>query len=91
MANLAFVKENELLNTLLKRVGKKLRDLRKKKGYTSHESFAFDHDLPRMQYWRLEKGKTNITFKSLMKVLTIHKLTIEEFFQLLSKEAKGKK
>ena len=91
MANLAFVKENELLNTLLKRVGKKLRDLRKKKGYTSHESFAFDHDLPRMQYWRLENGKTNITFKSLMKVLTIHKLTIEEFFQLLSKEAKGKK
>jgi transcriptional regulator with XRE-family HTH domain len=65
---------------ILLEIGKKLRELRIIKGYKSYESFAFDHDLPRMQYWRIENGKTNITIKSLMKVLSIHKLTIQEFF-----------
>lgn len=64
----------------LEEIGRKLRHLRKKKGYTSAESFAYDHDLPRVHYWRMEKGKVNLTLKSLHKILSIHKMTIEEFF-----------
>ncbi len=60
-------------------------ELRKKKGYTSHEDFAFDHDIPRVQYWRIEKGKTNLTLKSLIRLLSIHKMTVEEFFAGLYK------
>jgi transcriptional regulator with XRE-family HTH domain len=82
------VKEEEILSNLLKTVGVKLTELRKQKGYTSHEDFAFDHDIPRVQYWRIEKGTTNITFKSLVKILSIHKLTVEEFFVLLYKDSK---
>lgn len=63
-------------------------ELRKKKGYTSHEDFAFDHDIPRVQYWRIEKGKTNLTLKSLIRLLSIHKLTVEEFFTGLHKESR---
>jgi transcriptional regulator with XRE-family HTH domain len=66
----------------------KLMELRKQKGYTSHEDFAFDHDIPRVQYWRLEKGQTNLTLKSLIKLLVIHKITVEEFFGSLPKEPK---
>lgn len=66
---------------ILQNIGEKLRDLRIKNGYTSYESFAFDYEIPRMQYWRMEKGKTNITIKSLLKILDIHKITIEEFFK----------
>ena len=83
-----FVKEEEALSNLLKRVGLKLTELRKQKGYTSHEDFALDHEIPRVQYWRIEKGQTNITMKSLIRLLTIHKLTIEEFFSSLYKESK---
>ena len=82
---MASVKEEEALSSLLKRIGLKLAELRRQKGYTSHEDFAFDHDLPRVQYWRIEKGKTNITMKSLMRLLAIHKVTAEEFFQALFK------
>jgi transcriptional regulator with XRE-family HTH domain len=87
---LASVKEEEVLSSLLKRIGRKLIELRRKKGYTSHEDFAFDHDIPRVQYWRLEKGQTNLTMKSLIKLLAIHKLTVEEFFSMLHKEGRIK-
>jgi len=65
---------------VLKEIGDKIKKLRVKKGYGSYESFAIDNDLSRMQYWRIEKGLTNITMKSLLKILAIHKITIEDFF-----------
>jgi transcriptional regulator with XRE-family HTH domain len=65
---------------ILIKIGNRLRDLRKAKGYTSYENFAFDHDIPRMQYWRLEKGKSNVTIRSLEKILKIHNLSFKEFF-----------
>lgn len=77
--NFGHVKD-EPLDTALKAIGSKLAELRKRKGYTSHESFAYDYDIPRMHYWRIENGKTNLTIRSLMKILTIHKMTLEEFF-----------
>ena len=84
------VKE-EALNNTLARIGAKLTSLRKKKGYTSHEDFAYDHDLPRVQYWRIEKGKANITIKSLCKLLSIHDVSVEEFFYLMYREYKESK
>jgi hypothetical protein len=81
------VKEDALKNTL-ERIGTRLTDLRKQKGYSSHEDFAYDYEIPRVQYWRIEKGKTNLTIKSLCRLLTIHKLTVEEFFCMLHKDSK---
>jgi transcriptional regulator with XRE-family HTH domain len=74
------VKKDKLLESTLVNAGRKLTELRIRKGYKSHETFAFDYDLPRAQYWRLEKGKVNFTIRTLTKVLAIHKLTVEEFF-----------
>lgn len=64
----------------LKKIGDKLARLRLKKGYKSYESFAVEYGLSRMQYWRIEKGKTNITLRSLIVILNIHKITLQEFF-----------
>ena len=61
------------------KIGEKLRSLRKKAGYKSYENFAFDNELNRVQYGRMEKG-ANITLVSLLKVLDIHKLSLEDFF-----------
>lgn len=72
--------KDKSIQKTLEDIGKKLQELRKKNGYTSAENFAYDHDLPRVHYWRIEKGKVNITIKSLHKLLSIHKLSIEEFF-----------
>jgi hypothetical protein len=61
------------------KIGEKLRELRKTSGYKSYENFAFDNEINRVQYGRMEKG-SNITILSLLKVLDIHKLSLEEFF-----------
>jgi CheY-like chemotaxis protein/DNA-binding XRE family transcriptional regulator len=71
--------EDRTERTLLS-IAHRLRELRKQKGYSSQEDFALDHDLPRIQYWRLERGKANFTIRTLLKLLSIHNLTIEEFF-----------
>lgn len=66
----------------IRKIAETLKELRKRAGYTSAESFSYDKGLPRNQYWRLENGTTNPTVKSLIKVLKVHQLTLAEFFKL---------
>ena len=61
-------------------IANKIKELRIKKGYSSHENFAWDNNLNRVQYWRIEKG-ANITLKTLLSILDIHKISLSEFFQ----------
>lgn len=65
---------------ILIKIGARLRELRKERGYSSYETFAFDHDLPRMHYWRIEKGKANVTIKTLERILKIHEMSFHDFF-----------
>lgn len=65
---------------ICKDIGESLKNLRIKNGYSSYENFAVEHDLSRMQYWRIEKGLTNITIRSLVKILNIHHISLEDFF-----------
>jgi transcriptional regulator with XRE-family HTH domain len=61
-------------------IGGGLSKLRKKKGFSTVKDFAVRYKLPEIQYWRMEKGKANLTLKSLSKVLNIHKVSFEDFF-----------
>lgn len=63
----------------LERLGKRIRELRLKKGFSNYENFAYDHDIPRAQYGRYEKGE-DLRFLSLMKVVRALGVTLEEFF-----------
>lgn len=60
-------------------IAMKIKQLRLEKGYTSYEQFAWDNEINRVQYWRIEKG-SNITIASLLKVLDIHKVSLRDFF-----------
>lgn len=72
-------------------ISKGLKELRKAKGYSSYETFALDNGLDRKQYWRLENG-TNVTIKTLIRVLEIHDKELHEFFNAITKSpAKSKK
>jgi hypothetical protein len=70
----------EAFRSILELIGKRLYELRLAKGYKSHVDFANDHNLPSIQYWRIEKGRANITIKSLHKILLIHNINIEDLF-----------
>ena len=61
-------------------IGNRVKELRKKSGYNSYETFAVDNNMSRRNYWRIEKGK-NFTIETLLKITKIHKITLEEFFK----------
>lgn len=67
-------------------LGEKLAELRMKKGYGTLKEFTLKYDLPQIQYWRIEKGKANVTIKTLVKILAIHNLTLHEFFCLVTED-----
>lgn len=62
------------------KLGKRMKELRIKKGYSSFEAFAYDNDLPRVLYGNYEKGEGNITYKNLLKVIKALNVSITEFF-----------
>jgi predicted transcriptional regulator len=57
----------------------KIKKLRLEKGYTSYENFAWDNQIPRVQYWRMEKG-TNFTIRTFLRILDVHNMTLKQFF-----------
>lgn len=63
-----------------KKIGNRLRELRREAGYTAALDFAYENDLPPAQYARHEAG-ANMKLSSLIKILNIHKLTLEQFFK----------
>lgn len=67
------------IDNKISQIANKIKLLRIEKGFTSYETFAFEYDINRVQYWRIEKGQ-NITLKTLLKVLAIHNITLQDFF-----------
>lgn len=64
---------------ILAQLGARIKSLRFKAGYTSHEKFAYDIDMSRSLYWNYENG-SNMNFMTLIKILNFHNMTLEEFF-----------
>lgn len=71
------LKEEDL--DLLK-LGKRIRALRIKQGYASGEKFALDNELSRVHYGRWEAGKSNITYKNLVMLAKVFKISLADFF-----------
>ena len=80
------MKTEKAFNNTLALVGSHLGELRLKKGFTTIKEFAERYDLPEIQYWRIERGKANVTLKSLTRILNIHRISLQDFFCLLSDE-----
>lgn len=64
----------------IEQIAKRLRELRIERGYSSYDFFAWENNIPRVQYFRMEKG-TNFTIRTFLRVLDAHKMTLEEFFK----------
>jgi transcriptional regulator with XRE-family HTH domain len=61
-------------------LGKRIKDLRIKQGYTNYENFAFEHEIPRAQFGRYENGE-NLRYSNLVKIIRAFDITVEEFFK----------
>jgi|LakMenEpi03Aug12_release.lakeMendotaPanAssembly.Ray.scaffolds.fasta_scaffold1139585_1 transcriptional regulator with XRE-family HTH domain len=60
-------------------LGKRLRNLRKDKGFTNYEFFAYENRIGRSQYGKYEQG-VDMQFSSILRLMEIHGLTVKEFF-----------
>ena len=72
-------KENNIEDERLVAIGKQIKQLRINMGYSSAEIFAYEKNINRISYWRMEKG-SNITISSLLKILDIHQISLKDFF-----------
>ena len=63
----------------LQNFGDRLKQVRKEKGYTNYEHFAYEHGFNRVQYGRYENG-ANISLKTLFKIVKAFEISLEEFF-----------
>ena len=64
----------------LNAIALRLKELRKAKGYSNYEHIAFDLEMSRSAYWRLETG-ANFELKTLIKICRLLKISLEEFFK----------
>ena len=63
----------------LQKLGKRIKELRIKKGYSSYEYFAYEHNISRAQFGRYENGE-DLRFSSLLKVVKAFDMSLKEFF-----------
>lgn len=73
----------ERIDDTLKAIGNRLKELREAGGFEGgYVGFAIHHvDMQPKQYWKLETGTTNFTIKTLLRVLAVHNISLEEFFK----------
>lgn len=74
------MKANQKPTEELEKMGARLKELRIAKGYSNYEQFAYDHNIPRAQYGRYERGQ-DLRISSLLKVLRALEVTPSEFFK----------
>jgi transcriptional regulator with XRE-family HTH domain len=60
-------------------LGKRIKQLRQEKGYTSQETFAYDNGYTLSYYSRLERGE-DIRFTSLVRVCKALGIGLKDFF-----------
>lgn len=77
-------KHEQYIEDNLTKLGQKLQELRKAKGYRNYEQFAFEHNISRAQYGRYENGQ-DLRFSTLCKVLKALDISFEEFFEGFAK------
>jgi transcriptional regulator with XRE-family HTH domain len=63
----------------MKKLGERMKELRKKAGYSSYEYFAYENEMSASQYAKYERGG-NIQFDTLIKIIRALGVTFEEFF-----------
>jgi transcriptional regulator with XRE-family HTH domain len=60
-------------------ISKRLKELRKEKGFNNYEHFAYELGMSRSAYWRIEKG-LNFEMKTLFRICKLLEISVQEFF-----------
>lgn len=72
--------KTEYIRKGIKDVAQRLIQVRQNRGYKSWQEFVERHDLPRLQYQRMEEGSHSVTLTFLLQILEIFNMSPAEFF-----------
>ena len=72
-------KHEDYIEKELSNLGACIKALRKARGDSNYEQFAYKHEINRSQYGRYENGE-DLRFSSLLKVLKALDVSLAEFF-----------
>jgi transcriptional regulator with XRE-family HTH domain len=71
--------EIQRTDEVLKQMGARIKALRKEKGFTNADYFAYAHNISRAQYQRYENGQ-DLRFSSLVRLTDAFGMTLKDFF-----------
>ena len=60
-------------------ISKRLKELRKEKGFNNYEHFAYELGMSGSAYWRIEKG-SNFEMKTLFRICKLLGISVQDFF-----------
>ncbi|OJW99127.1 MAG: hypothetical protein BGO70_02295 [Bacteroidetes bacterium 43-93] len=66
----------------LTNIGKRVKELRVSKGYTSYRHFADTFEIEPKSVWRLEEGQSDFKYSSLKRILEALDTTVDDFFKM---------
>lgn len=61
------------------KIGKRIKELRLKAGYTAADKFAYENEIGRSQYAAWENGQ-DMKISSVLKIAKAHRITLNDFF-----------
>lgn len=73
-------KKTKILPEEVKKIGLRLKGIRKRLGYGNYEDFANHYGLNRSQYGKYEAGSEDLRISSLLKVLEKLNMNLSTFF-----------
>jgi transcriptional regulator with XRE-family HTH domain len=63
----------------MQKMAARIKALRKKKGYSNMDIFAYEHGFGRAQYGRYEKGQ-DLRFSTIVRLANCFEVDLKEFF-----------
>ncbi|ATP58066.1 transcriptional regulator [Pedobacter ginsengisoli] len=64
----------------VKKIGLRLKQIRKELGFNNSDAFAYEFQLNRSQYGKYEAGSEDLRISSLIKILDKLKISLNDFF-----------
>jgi len=64
----------------VKKIGLRLKQIRKERGFNNSDEFAYEFQLNRSQYGKYEAGSEDLRISSLIKILDKLKISLSVFF-----------
>ncbi|ETZ24471.1 helix-turn-helix domain-containing protein [Pedobacter sp. V48] len=64
----------------VKKIGLRLKQIRKERGFNNSDEFAYEFQLNRSQYGKYEAGSEDLRISSLIKILDKLKISLGDFF-----------